>query len=129
MAPDVADAIEPKWEIEFIPDPDHLYMRVNQVHIRADGTIRPGAFQDHEGGMSTDWDKYASAEDTLKNARDPKVNAVVSMNVGEVRSIPGQSVQHMPLPENRAHTDVIGDKGGKNSEVRVKFTDICRIVI
>jgi hypothetical protein len=50
------------------------------------------------------------------------------MTVDEVRRIPGQVVQHSPLPENRAHTDVIGNKK-KDPEVRVKFTRISHIVI
>lgn len=124
MAHDVADAIN--WEIEAIPDQDRLYMRIHRQYINPDGTLQPGAFRDHGGSMSTDWNKYRSAQDTLKDAKEPSINAVISMNVGEIRLIPGQAVQHDPMPDNRAHTGVIGPKTTKE---RVLYTDIYRFEI
>ncbi len=76
--------------------------------------------------MSTDWDKYSTAWETLGRARAPRDNAIIDMSVEDVRSIPGQTVEHCRTPENRAHTDVIGKK---DPEARIKFQRICRIVI
>ncbi len=126
MAPDVAHAVETGWAPEEIPDADHLLMRVHRVNLNEDGSLKPGAFKDHGGGMSTDWDKYSTAAATRLRAREPNANAVVSMNVGRVRAIPGQIVQHAPLPDNRAHTDVIGKK---DAEARVLFSRCCSMVI
>jgi hypothetical protein len=103
-------------------------MRVHWRNLGDDGTPNVGAFRDHCGGMSTDWNKYSSAQETLNRARVPGHNAIIEMNVEDVRSIPHQSVQHSPCPENRAHTNVIGDKRG-DPEVRIKFQRNCRLVI
>jgi hypothetical protein len=128
VAADVADAIGSFWESENIPDLDLLYMRVHHFLLDKDGTPMPGAFRDHGKGMSTDWNKYSLPEDTLARAKIPSDNAVISMGVGDVRSIPGQVVLHTPCSQNRAHSDVIGDKK-TNAEVRIKFTRIYKIVI
>jgi hypothetical protein len=129
MAPHVADAIGPSWEKEEIPNSSILYMRVHWRNLSADGTPEVGAFRDHAGSMSTDWNKYSSPQDTLnRTTREPRHNAVIEMHVEDVRLIPNQSVEHCPLPENRAHTGVIGDKH-RDPEVRLKFQRICRIII
>ncbi len=126
MAPDVADAIEILWESEEIPDKDHLYMRVHRQYLSEDGNPEPSAFRDQGSGMSTDWDKYSTAEATKALARNPVDNAVISMNVGVIRDIPGQIVSHSPSHHNRAHTDVVGKK---DTEARVKFSRSYRMVL
>jgi hypothetical protein len=128
MAPHVADAVGPFWEKEDIPNSSMLYMRVHRHNLGDDGIPIPGAFRDHGGGMSTDWDKYSTPQDTLNRAREPKNNAIIEMNVGDIRSIPNQTVQHCPCPENRAHTNVIGNKH-TDPEVRIKFGRLYRMVI
>gem|GEM_PF-2942347 len=47
--------------------------------------------------------------------KDPDLYGVIKMNVGEVRAIEGQIVEHTPLNENRSHTDVKGDKTPKQT--------------
>jgi hypothetical protein len=54
------------------------------------------------------------------------VNAVIAMGVGEVRRIPGQSVKHTPQQENRAHSDVFGEK---DEEARVQLNRIATMVL
>ncbi len=76
--------------------------------------------------MSTDWSKYSSPEETLLRVthRPPEEFAVVSLPVGEVRIL-GQLVEHDPYPDNRAHTNVIGEK---DPEIRIKLSRLCRVV-
>jgi hypothetical protein len=79
--------------------------------------------------MSTDWGKYATPEETRVCARtDPDKYAVLQMNVGAVRSVPGQTVEHTPdeANNNRAHTDVVGEK---DEEARVKLRRIASVVL
>jgi hypothetical protein len=128
MAAHVADAIGPSWEKEEIPNSSVLYMRVHWRNLGEDGTPEVGAFRDHGRSMSTDWDKYSTPEETLERGRVLRHNAIIEMNVEDVRSIPNQSVQHCPYPENRAHTGIIGDKR-RDPEVRIKFRRICRVII
>jgi len=119
------------WPVEQIPGEDTLYMRVHDAH-RKPGTheISVGAFVNRSTGMSTDWAKYSTPQETRDRAKkNLERNAVVSFVVAEVRGIPEQQVEHTPDPDddNRAHTEVLGPK---SEEVRVqlrrlaKWTDI-----
>ncbi len=114
------------WPAEQIPDRDRLFMRVTMR--RKDGSIAASAFRNHGEGMSTDWEKYSTREETRQRAKNPNANAVVSLVVGEVRRVPGQQVEHTPDTErhNRAHTDVLGEK---DPEARLKLRRIAEIVI
>jgi hypothetical protein len=130
MVVDVADAIDWNWDVEELPDPDLLYMRVHFTQIYEDGALKPGAFRDQGDSMSTDREKYSIPELTRARAQNnPMANAVVSMRVGAVREIPGQTVLHSPIPSNQAHTDVIGNKKGGDPQARVLFTRIYRMEI
>jgi hypothetical protein len=130
MALAVADAVTPNWESEDIPDADRLFMRLHPDFIYEDGTPKPNGFRNHGGGMSTDWDKYSTPEQTrARTDKDPRTYAVIAMVVGEVRKIEGQEVKHTPLPDNRAHADVTGEKRGGDPETRMLFRRIATVVI
>ena len=125
------------WPVEEIPDADTLYMRVHRQWIKPDGTLWPTCFKnrpDDRGAMSTDWDRYSTPEETRRRARRPGDNAVVAMNVGQVRAIPEQRVQHSPvfghpdLTDNRAHTDVHGSKE-QGPETQLAFRRIATVVL
>ena len=113
------------WPAEGIPYAERLFMRAHRVFFRG-GELAPGVFRDHGDGMSVDWERYSSPEETRLRAREPEDNAVVQMVTGEVRAIPPLTVEHRPIRENRAHSEVLGTK---DPEVRVKLRRICRIVI
>jgi hypothetical protein len=128
MAHDVVDGVTTLWEIEHIPDEDLLYMRAHKMYL-TDGRLSHGVFRlsPDGSGMSTNWSKYSTPDKTRQEGnKPPEVYAVISMNVGDVRHIPGQAVQHVPLADNRAHAEVAGEK---NTEVRFRFMKICRIEI
>ncbi len=131
MDTSVANEVEPKWEAEEIPDEDFLFMRVHQNFLDDEGEPIPEAFRNRPpktGGMSTDWKKYSTAEETLGRARDPSANIIIELLTDAVRKIPDQSVVHSPDVENgnRAHTDIFGEK--KPVEVRERFMQIYRKV-
>ena len=96
-------------------------MRINFKHFK-DGVISLIALRNHNGGMSTNWSHYADAALTKELAaldgKDPGNYGVVVLNVGEVRDIPNQEVDHDPIPRNRAHTNVLGEK---DDEARLKL--------
>ena len=117
-------SINNEWPVEDIPGGDHLYMRAHKQFLR-EGRLKPGAFRDHGGGMSTDWSEYSTPDETRQRARIPEDNGVLDLPVGEVREITLR-VDHAPLPDNRSHTDVVGEK---NSEVRLKLGRIATIVL
>jgi hypothetical protein len=128
MDSDVANEIAARWEVEEILDEDFLFMRVHQNYLDDDGEPIPGAFRNHPpktGGMSTDWQKYSTPEQTRARARQPTANIIVELLTGAVRKIPDQLVIHTPEVGNRAHTDVFGEK---TVEVRERFMQIYRRV-
>ena len=114
---------------EQIPDEHDLFMRIHFEHFK-DGVMSPIAFRNHGGGMSTNWSKYADANLTKKQAallgKDPNNYGVIELSVGGVRGIPNQEVDHDPLPDNRAHTNVLGEK---DEEARIKLNDLFDWVI
>jgi hypothetical protein len=78
--------------------------------------------------MSTDWEKYSTPVETQERAPMPEANGVVSLAVAAVRKQARQVVNHAPLDENRAHTDVIGDKKS-DPETRMTLARIAHWVI
>jgi hypothetical protein len=131
MASDVVDGLEDGWESEPIPDEDFPFMRVHKTWLKRDGTISLGVFKNTptpQDGMSTDWQKYSTPEETRsRTARKPLDEyAVIRMLVGNFRTIPKQEVEYTPLPDNRAHTDVFGEK---DEEARLLFGRIYEMVI
>lgn len=124
----MVDGITIPWQVEHIPDSDSVYMRVHQSLLDEKGEPIPGAFRLHpsDAGMSVDWDKYSTAEQARQRARQPHKNAVISMQAGQIRVIPGQEVFHRPILNNRAHSEVLGEK---TTEARVRFGRIFKMVI
>lgn len=119
------------WSTEEVPDEDNLWMRVHKNNMD-NGELRPGAFRNlpnkKTDGMSTDWAKYATAQETRDRASVPQDNAVIRLNVGEVRKIRDQTVVHTPdiARRNRAHTDVYGEK---HPQARLLLNRTATIVI
>jgi len=113
------------FEKEEIPDNDNLYYRIHNSYIR-EGELTPGVFKEKGGGMSTDWSKYSTAEQSLNRAPNPKDNGIVKFEVGSVRKTK-LTVEHFPIPENQSHTDVIGipPKGEFKISMRAKLKHIC----
>jgi len=117
--------VESAWPKEAIPDDAVLYMRLHRMWMK-DGVPIPGAFRNIVDGMSTDWDRYSTPEETRQRAKVPVDNAVITLVAGQVGAIPGQSVEHAPLPDNRAHTNVVGEK---SPQARLMFLRLYRMVI
>jgi hypothetical protein len=113
-----------------IPDQDLLFFRIHKDWFK-NGEIKPGAFQDRGEhpclrGMSVDWERYCTAETSLRRARNPRVNGIVSLQTGSVRELPGIDVDHDPYVLNRAHSHVNGEK---DTEIRLKLARLCRWVV
>ncbi len=119
------------YKIENIPNEDSLYMRAhiailkNQDYILTD-PVPPNIFREHKGSMSADWSEHSTPEET-RARKDPELNGVVGMNVGDVRDIPPLEVKHAPKPDNPAHTNIFGINQRarhKTIEIRVKLARI-----
>ena len=119
------------WPVEDIPDEAFLFYRIHKMYPnQPDGTPGPGAFRDHNGGMSTDWDRYSSAVECREQVPAAADNGVVRLNAGRCRSEARQEVRHTPWSENRAHTDVIGEKkGSEDPKPRMLLARISECVI
>ncbi len=69
--------------------------------------------------MSVDWEKYSTPAQSQAIAKTPAKNAIVSLRAGEVRQIQTLRVEHEPRRDNRAHSEIFGEK---DPEVRVKLS-------
>jgi hypothetical protein len=102
-----------KWPVDPIPDDASLFYRV-PVAWRPDLKPAPGVFRENKGSMSTDWEKYSTAEATRARQGRPERFAVLRLVAGGIRDVRGMRVEHSPIqnregiPDNRAHTDVMG---------------------
>ena len=122
-------ADELMWPVEEIPNADSVYMRAHRMYFRSGG-LAVGVFQAHEGGMSVNWEKYASAQETKQQAARPGDNAVIGFLVGAIRAIKDLNVKHTPKDSNRAHSDVnLPDRREELTEVRVLLGRIAGIAI
>ena len=96
--------------------------------------MQPGVFRSHDGGMSVDWEKYSSPEETRQRSQIPQDNAVICLPVAKIRNISNLDVEHTPdhTPEsmNRAHSDVVGFPEGEDlTEVRTLLLAASSLVI
>src|SRR5690349_19892275 len=116
------------WPIEEIPDADQLFLRVHRKTWYREGQVDPGAFTNHGGAMSCDWEKYGTAAITRAGSprNPPEAYVVVSLRAGPIRGIPNQTVVHSPSEHNRAHSDVAGEK---DPETRVKLRRVAMVVL
>jgi hypothetical protein len=122
------------WPIEVIPDASQLFMRAHKS-LLLDGEIRPNIFREQGAGMSVDWDKYSTPEQSRARSKVPADNGIVQLNTSLVRMIPGLKVTHDPVQEgvvdnqgkplsaNRAHSLVKGV--GIDAQKRVALSRIC----
>jgi hypothetical protein len=126
-------ADEVTWPVEAIPDADEVFMRAHEAYFR-DGSLQPGVFRQQGKGMSVDWNRYATPEETRRRATNPSANAVIATVVGRIRNIPNLQVQHDPDYErkNRAHSSVFGLSAQGSPELvetRVKLLRIFSVVV
>ncbi len=113
------------FEKENILDKCHVFYRLHQSFFNKKGKLSPGVFQDRGNGMSVDWKKYSTPEETQMRApKNPKLNKIGELNVGEIRKIE-LKVEHTPdeLTRNRAHSDVFGTKSEK---VQLALWELCQ---
>jgi hypothetical protein len=98
--------------VEDIPDYHQLYYRVHVSFVKSTGgRLGPHCFRDPTGdGMSVDWSRYATPEQTRngKGADKAPNYGIANLPVGRVRLIENLSVVHAPVEENDAHSHVLG---------------------
>jgi hypothetical protein len=106
-------------------------MRAHRAHFR-NGELAPGVFKAQGEGMSVDWAKYSTAEQTRLRAKKPDDNAILSLPVIGIRDIKPLRVEHTPDLQrgNRAHSEVIEmPKAEQLAEARVKLLRIAVVVV
>jgi hypothetical protein len=132
------NTVSDDWPVESIPSGDTIYRRAHKQKFK-NGEAQPSAFELTDG-MSTDWEKYSTAQQARQRAAKPIANGVVSLRVGDVREISPLTVDHSPIrpgsttPDarglavapNRAHTDV---NGPNTPEIRDKLSKIAKLEI
>ena len=116
--------------VEIIPDSNSVFMWAHKDRMKT-GSPSVSTFTSHGGGMSVDWDRYSSAEQTRQRAKIPNDNAVISLGVGDIRAINDSlDVTHTPISGNQAHSEVnLPDDNADLTEVRLKLKRIASVVI
>lgn len=106
------------YAVEQIPDPELLFRRAHKTFFRR-GTWTLGIFKlGEDGGMSTNWSRYATAQSSRENLAQPAGNyAIFAATAGSVRAIQDLRVEHTPKDYNQAHADVFGNV--EDGEIRV----------
>ncbi|MGI0108317.1 hypothetical protein [Salinimicrobium sp. WS361] len=138
------------WETEEIDNESNLYIRVHENFISSkDKKPKSSAFSNtpKEGdNLSSDWSKYCTPHSSRaligkqKKRKDgtyknPSSFFIWSLRVENVRNDinPNQEVKHDPVyndpeddyvPNNRAHSIIIGEKPVNNAEFRVGMLKI-----
>ncbi len=116
--------------VEQIPDADFVYMRAHR-NLIPKGVITSGVFREQDGSMSVDWDRYSSHQATRLMARkNPEANAVLKLSVGGIRRINSIVVEHAPIHDNPAHTDVFLPRSNEDlTEARYRLVRVATIEI
>lgn len=107
-------------ESESIPDSDLLWRWVPRNKINSKARPTPAAFKEHGTGMSTDWNKYSTAEESRRRSPRPSDFGIARFCVANIRALT-LTVAHSPRDWDQAHSDVtgIGDE-----EIRMKLRDL-----
>jgi hypothetical protein len=113
---------------EQIPDDANLFMRIHRDWLLDNGDVKPGFFRNipADDGMSCDWDKYSTAAQTKERAKNPEVNGVLQFGARDARGLPDQRLAHDPQEDNRAHSQLFGEK---TTEIRLKLKRLCKWAI
>jgi hypothetical protein len=84
-----------------------------------------------EEGLSFDWSKYSSPQDTLKRRKGNslKENGIIQLNLGKLGTNIIQfnlpiTIEHAPLPENQSHTLLLGITRYNTAKIRRKLSKI-----
>ena len=119
------------WEVEKIPNTDSLYYRIH-INWMDNEDIMPGVFRERgtgeKKGMSCDWSKHSTPEDSRKRAQQPHKNGIIEFIVQKLREL-NLTVNHAPIQnhsfmdDNRAHSNVKGVEE-RSTEIRLKLLDI-----
>ncbi|MEM5563890.1 hypothetical protein WNY78_02180 [Psychroserpens sp. AS72] len=138
------------WQTEEIEDESNLFVRVHKNFVRSkDNKPSASAFTNTPksgNNLSSDWNKHSTPESSRDligkqkkpkdgTYKDPSVFFIWAFNSGKLRNeaIPKQKLEHDPvynqpeddfIPNNRAHSIIIGDKPENNAEFRVSLLKI-----
>jgi hypothetical protein len=118
-------------EPELIPDVDSVFLRVHKSRMTG-GIPNVGAFSPKGAdGLSVDWSRYSTAQDSRLRANSPKDNAVVRMVVRDIRGLEGSpDVVHAPITKNLAHSLVAMPSDAADlTQMRLKLGKIATIEI
>ena len=124
------------WPVEKIPIKSRLFYRIHETWID-EGEVNPGVFQQRgeetEKGMSTDWEKYSTPQQSRLRCKNPQKNGVINFITKDLRGLQLEVI-HSPfiinepikkkpwIKSNRAHTNVKGDV--ENVKIRLQLLDL-----
>ena len=108
------------YPVEHIPDEDRLFRRILSEYWK-NNNVEPGAFSLDHDGISCDWEKYSTPQQSVDRGRQNTKRpfaGVVSFICGALR-IESFAVNHTPSKKNRAHSSVSAENDEEN---RIKLS-------
>jgi hypothetical protein len=120
-------------EIERILDDDLLYHRVHEDFIDPErpDVVVPDAIKPEGDGLSMDWAKKCTPEETRQRAKTRSVSeyGVIGILASNIRSNTDLKIEYRPTPENPAHVLVnaawqIENKSQESKRTRRKLRTI-----
>lgn len=118
------DEVKDDLTIEIIPDQDIVFRRVHRNHVDGDNMVMPVAFPTEEDGLSVNWSKYSTPENTKNESvsfgKDPSNYGVISLPVITVREIPLRVI-HSPRPHNLAHSSILDIPPRKPNDLGIRL--------
>ncbi|WP_457556472.1 hypothetical protein [Candidatus Harpocratesius sp.] len=136
-----------EWETEIIPDDNFIFRRIHKNFVINDSQfpnmqkVPQNVFNEPKkswkeeylakwDGVSVDWDRYSTAEETLKRGEKESTNyGVIQSEVFQVRSVQPLDVIHRPiknhekLKDNRAHSLITGFTFANKVEIRMNLAE------
>lgn len=108
-------------KIRVIDDNDDLYRRISPAqYYEKEGRPASAAFRDFE--LSVDWSKYTTPERTLRGYPSHHLASFKAIVPRQLN----QEVKHDPVPDNYAHSLVIGKK---TLSIARKLARSCKFII
>ncbi len=125
-----------------IPDEDRLFRRIplntyrqlmKSMHEYYNQLIPPNLFalRENQEGLSVEWEKYATPEETQARFGNPKNFGVFSMETGQVRKIKPLKVKWTPNDITLAHSEITGipNFGELKTTIRQELSRISKMII
>ena len=109
---------------------DTFYRVIRGLHLKDDGRISPGAFCKTSGTnrMSADWSERSTPQESIDRFHQWDDRKAVASITAETCWNKDQSLDFKPLPNNPAHSEVVGtDSNSLRKQLARQAIIVCEL--